>query len=217
MRKWHEGMDEVRKLRQDGKSLNEICQVTGASRATAYGWIKDMPVPLVDGIDIRTRAKNSKYWSQETIKKRVEAFQKGWADKRQTAYETGKQEAEELLRDRHIRDFVCLYIGEGSKKQRGTVSVVNTDPKIICLCAKVLGRYTNQKMWYRLFCSEEEKDKLMKFWSEVLGLETGMIRFQLKKQVSKRRAEYGLVSVGTSDTYFRSRLQAWMDRIREDW
>ena len=118
MRKWHEGIDEVRSLRANGKSLNDICRATGVSKATAYGWIKDMPVPVVDGVDIRTRARISKYWSQETIQKRVEASQKGWADKRQTAYEIGKQEVEELLQDKHIRDFVCLYIGGRFKKTK---------------------------------------------------------------------------------------------------
>jgi hypothetical protein len=217
MRKWNEGMEEVRKLREDGNSLNEICEMTGVPKTTAYGWIKDMPVPVVDGVDIKTRARTSVYWSQETIQKRMKAIKKVWGDKRDEAYGIGKEEAVGLLKDREIRDFVCMYIGEGTKKSRGSVAIINTDPKVISLCERVMKQYSKRKMWYRLYCAEDEKEKLLEFWSEVIGVGQENIKFQLKKKVSERRAEYGLLAVGTSDTYFRSRIQAWMDVVREDW
>jgi predicted DNA-binding transcriptional regulator AlpA len=217
MRKWFEGAEQVRKLRQEGKSLTEICQATGVSKATAYGWIKDMPVPKIDGIDIRTRARRSEFWSQETIARRAIAIQKVWGDKRDQAYNRGIEEAAVLLQEREVRDFVCLYLAEGTKRGRGIVCVVNTDPSIVVLCDKMLRRFSSRPVVCRLFCSEDEKEKLLEFWAGVLGMDKKEMRFQKKKKVSDRRAEYGLASVLSSDTYFKCRLMAWIDTLKEEW
>lgn len=202
----------ARALREERKPIGYIAKQVGVSVGTVFDWVKDMQIVIP-----HSGGKNGGHISDEVRKKMADSWRKASANKRKVFYDKGKAEAYELLSDRKVRDFVCLYWAEGYKRSRNSVSVVNTDPKIICLCARVISKYAGQKVWYRLFCSEEEKDKLLVFWSEILKIETDKIRFQLKKQVSKRRAEYGLLAVGTNDTHFRSRLQAWMDKVREDW
>lgn len=57
---------------------------------------------------------------------------------------------------------------------------------------------------------------------ETLGIDGSVIRMQRKSnsnQLARRnwRSRHGVLTVGVGDTYLRSRLQAWIDRIREDW
>lgn len=220
MRRRHEGIEEVRRLREEGKSLNEICYSTGVSKATAYGWIKDMPIPevvrskLISGDQ---KAGNSRFWNKDTILRRAAAMKETYAKRRREKYEMGREEAPEILKDASMRDFVCLYIAEGFKKTIHSVSVINTDPMLVGFCGKIMSKYASRPIRYRLLCSLDERDSLMQYWSEFLKIPKDEIQFQSKKQVSKRRSEFGLMVVRVGDTVFRSRLQAWMDELREQW
>jgi hypothetical protein len=56
----------------------------------------------------------------------------------------------------------------------------------------------------------------------VLGIDGAAIRMQRKSnsgQLTGRvwRSRYGVLTVVVHDTYLRARLQAWIDRIRDDW
>jgi len=217
MRKWHEGIEQVREMRRIGKSLGEICLATGVSKATVYGWIKDMPVPVVDGVDIRTRAKNKGYWTEDTLRRRVESYEKTWKGRRDAAYQKGCVEAKKILKDRTVRDFLCLYLAEGDKRDRGQAVVVNTDPGIMRLAYGMLNRLSGKNPSCRVIGSRDEKDSLIGFWAETLGVKESEIRFSSKKKINGRRAEYGLMSVRVCDTYFKCRLTAWIDRMKQEW
>jgi hypothetical protein len=70
--------------------------------------------------------------------------------------------------------------------------------------------------------ADQNLDQLRKHWGEVLGIDGSCIQLQRKSnsgQLTGRRwrSAYGVLSICVSDTYLRSRLQAWIDRIREDW
>lgn len=214
MRKPFDGAEQVRALRKQGKTLTEIIKETGVSRSTAFLWIRDMPVPEIDGVDIRTLARKKNYWR---IAKRAEGNRVTCADKRDKASVIGMEEAKELLQERDVRDFVCLYLAEGTKKGLHCVSVINTDASIVVLSARMLLRFSSRPVAYRLFCSEDEKDKLTKFWAETLGVSEQQIRFQNKKKINGKRSEYGLLSVVTSDTYFKCRLMSWIGELKKDW
>jgi hypothetical protein len=55
---------------------------------------------------------------------------------REAAYEQGEAEFELLASDPSFRDFVCLYIAEGYKRNRNRVSVANSDPSVIVPCTR---------------------------------------------------------------------------------
>jgi hypothetical protein len=63
---------------------------------------------------------------------------------------------------------------------------------------------------------------LQDFWASQLSVEPEEIRLQRKSnsgRLSGRtwRSEYGVLNVSAGDTLFRSRLQAWMDCLQEQW
>lgn len=55
--------------------------------------------------------------------------------RREAAYERGRIEYPVLLEEPTFRDFVCTYIGEGSKHSRNVVAICNSDPAVVRLGA----------------------------------------------------------------------------------
>lgn len=208
MKAQSENRETARRLRENGLSLLEICQKTGCPKTTVFGWIKDLPVPVVDGLDIQTRARRMK--KGNSCKER-------WRKRREEARNQGLSEAEDLLENKDIRDFICLYLAEGDKRSRYSVSIINTDPAIICLCEKAMKEFSARPIGYRLIGSQEEEVKLREFWAEILKIPSERIKYYCKKQVSKRRSEFGLMVVRTGDTYFKCRILAWMDKLKDSW
>jgi hypothetical protein len=52
---------------------------------------------------------------------------------REAAYQRGRAEYAGLLEQPTFRDFVCMYIGEGYRRDRSVVSICNSDPAVVRL------------------------------------------------------------------------------------
>jgi hypothetical protein len=69
---------------------------------------------------------------------------------------------------------------------------------------------------------DQKLDELRAFWAEILAIDGSIITL-LRKSNSGRlarrtwRSAHGVMSVRVHDTLLRARLQAWIDRIRQDW
>jgi hypothetical protein len=191
-------------------SLDEIAERLALPKTTVYYWIKDLPL----GRERR---------ASEGQRRGNYSMQNKWRRKRQAAYVQGTEEYDELLKRPTFRDFVALYIAEGYKRCRNVVSIANSDERIIAMAAGWLAELSARKLWYRIqYHTDQDVEELRKFWGEALGIDGSLIKMQRKSNSNqlagrKWRSVHGVLTVGTSDTYLRSRLQAWIDRIREDW
>ena len=65
---------------------------------------------------------------------------------REAAYEAGRAEFQLLAHDPSFRDFVCLYIAEGSKRNRNRVAIGNSDPSMIALCTRWIARFAGGEL-----------------------------------------------------------------------
>lgn len=213
MKYGNEIIQEVRRMRSQGASLPTLVQTFGASKATVYSWIKDMDVPEIDGENIQQRARRK---NGEKTKGRDTQWK--WRLQREAAYKAGWDEADVLMeKNLLVRDFVCIYIGEGHRRSKNSVMVANTDPLIILLCFEHLKLFSVRRVKIRLWCEKSELPKLRDFWADALGVHQDDIHFQEKKQVSNRRSQYGIVSVSVNDTTLRNRLQGWVDKVKSTW
>ncbi len=195
---------------QKQMSLNELIEHLHLPRTTIYGWIKDIPLSRPHRQSIGqvkgTAAMRAKYAAL-----RDDAYQQGW------------EEAPELIKDPTFRDFVVLYMAEGTKRNRNSVEIVNSDPKIVRLAYKWIQKLTHKPLVCRIqYHADHDENELMHYWGEVLEIDPQTIRFLRKSnsnQLSKRqfRSQYGIISINVSDTYLRARLQAWMDFIKTQW
>ena len=134
--------------------------------------------------------------------------------KRTVAYAEGIAEFPLLAADPSFRDFVCLYIAEGYKRNRNTVSVANSDPAVIAVCTE----------WIRRFARHADQDlrEIQQLWGTQVGVPPDAVRLQRKSnsgQLGGRtwRCQYGVLTVTAGDTLLRARLQAWIDCVRRQW
>jgi ribosomal protein S18 len=70
--------------------------------------------------------------------------------------------------------------------------------------------------------ADQDVDELKRFWGKLLRIPPERIttlRKSNSKQLTGRtwRSRWGVLSVSADDTYFRARMQAWMDRLFEEW
>jgi hypothetical protein len=142
---------------------------------------------------------------------------------RERAYELGLAEWDALVALPTFRDFVSLYIAEGSKRNRNRVMVANSDPRVISLCAAWMRRLSCKPLSYTIqYHADQDLSALRTFWGGLLDIDGSVIKLLRKSnsgQLNGRswRSQHGVLSLTVHDTMFRARLQAWIDRIREDW
>src|SRR5215212_1886599 len=97
--------DKARQMRAEKDlTIDEIAERLAISRQTIFYWVRDLPMKRArrhPDYELRARENSARY-------KRL----------RDAAYEQGWQEYDELIGEPSFRDFVCMYIGEGSKRSR---------------------------------------------------------------------------------------------------
>src|SRR5262249_36732561 len=69
---------------------------------------------------------------------------------------------------------------------------------------------------------DQHEEQLVSFWSEYLGVAPTAIRCHRKSnsgRLSRRvwRCQHGVMAIASHDTYFRSRMGAWVDLIKAEW
>ncbi len=142
---------------------------------------------------------------------------------REEAYAEGAAGFAALVKEPTFRDFVCLYIAEGYKRSRNTVSLGNSDAAVILLADRWIRRFSRNPVTYKVqYHADQRFDALAAYWGGQLRVPADTIRFQRKSnsgQLETRtwRSKYGVLTVDAHDTMFRARLEAWMDCLRDDW
>jgi transcriptional regulator with XRE-family HTH domain len=202
-------------------SLSELAEVLGVSRTTIRYWVKDIPTTPDVSQDRRiARAERMKAGQLAG----TAAMQAKYAALRQEAYEQARESAAELLSDRQIRDFVVLYLAEGTRKARNQVSVANSNPHIVRFVHECFKRLSaNPHIYYKFqYHADQDPDELKLFWGSYLGISPRQITAVKKTNsghLKGRRfaCEYGVFDIQVADTLFRSRLQALMDAVQQQW
>ena len=101
-------------------TIDEIADRLALSRSTVFHWVKDVPIP-------ETRR-------QTAARQRASDANRDRARrKREAAYREGVRQYPGLIAEPTFRDFICMYIGEGTKKGRHYVSLCNSDPAVVKL------------------------------------------------------------------------------------
>lgn len=195
---------------EQNMTLDEITECLSVPRTTVYYWIKDIPIPTTQK---QTAAQQ----------RRADNHRERHAQKRKAAYDAGMAEAPELFTDPLFRDFVVMYICEGFKRDRNKVSFVNSDPALIRLAHHWMVKFSRQKISYRFqYHVDQDPEEIKRYWAQIVNIDPEQIKFQRKSNSGKLagrkwRSVHGLLTMETGDTYFRAKLQAWMDFVKMQW
>jgi AcrR family transcriptional regulator len=203
--------EKARKLRVEKHlSIDEIAERLALPKTTIYYWVRDLPLG-------RPRRANPGQ------RKGNRGMRAKYRMRRAAAYAQGRLDFARFVRDPTFRDFLCLYMAEGYKRSRNAVSVCNSDPKIVLLTARWVRHFARNRVRYSVQShADQDPRELQQFWAELLSVDPNEIRVHPKSnsgRLSGRtwRCRYGVLSVSAWDTSFRSRLQAWMDCLQEQW
>lgn len=202
---------KARELRGRGLTLDEITERLALPRGTVWSWIADLPV-----VERRGRANAGQAAGNAVVVER-------WRARREAAHAQGLAEFEELCRQPTFRDFVCLYVAEGLKRNRNRVAVGNSDASVIAVCHHWIAEFSVNPLTFAVQShADQDVEGLQRFWSGVVGVAPGEIRLQRKSNSGRLagrqwRSAHGVLTVTACDTVFRARLGGWMDRVRDTW
>lgn len=206
--------EKARELRAEKKlTIDELAERLAIPRTTIFGWVRDLEIPR----------KPNDGWPVSAQKKGTRAMQVRFWALREMAYKQGRDEFPALVLQPTFRDFVCMYIGEGFKRDRNVVSICNSDPAVIRLGAHWIRRFTEHPVAFAFqHHADQNPVQICEFWGELLGVDSSEIKFQRKSNSGKLsgrswRSKYGVLQVRTSDTSLRARIDAWMDAVRGEW
>jgi excisionase family DNA binding protein len=207
--------EKARSMRIERKlTIDELAERLALSRSTIYYWVRDLPIP---------GSGSGTGWPAHAQRQGTLAMQRKFRRLREEAYREGVAMYQELVVDPTFRDFVCLYIAEGYKRNRNEVSICNSDPTVMSIATRWLGRLTKRRLRFSLqYHADQDPDELRKFWGTALGTEPDAIKLQRKSnsnQMAGRqwRSRHGVIAVRVPDTLLRARLQAWMDCLQAEW
>jgi hypothetical protein len=195
-------------------TIDELAERLALSRSTIAYWVTDLPIP---------GSGSGGGWPESAHRAAGRAIKRKHRVLREAAYQEGADSFDELSADPSFRDFVCLYIAEGYKRNRNCVSIGNSDEAVLRLAASWIRRLSDKPRDFAIqFHADQDLEQLLAFWSQELDICPGSIRLQRKSNSAQMkgrewRSRNGVLSVRVNDTYLRARLQAWMDRIRSEW
>lgn len=119
-----EARQHVLRLRQQGKSYNQIREQVKVSKSTLSRWLHDYPLSSARVRELR-----------DVSESRIEKFRKTMQKKRATRlnlyYIEEKARLLPLSEKELLLAGLFLYWGEGNKASRQTVAIYNTDPALM--------------------------------------------------------------------------------------
>jgi predicted DNA-binding transcriptional regulator AlpA len=195
-------------------TIDELAERLALSRSTIYYWVRDLPI---------ARSGSGGGWPESARRKGNRAMQRKYRLLRETAYRDGLESFEQLAVEPSFRDFVCMYIAEGYKRDRNSVAICNSDHAVLKLALAWIRRLTDKQPSFSIqYHCDQDLAELRAFWGGTLGIGSDVIRFQRKSnsgqlQGRQWRCRYGVLTVRVHDTYFRTRIEAWIDRLKSEW
>ncbi len=196
---------------EENASIDEIAEWLSLPRTTIYYWLRNHPIDrgARPQSDARLRA------SQANADRARE--------KREAAYAEGVALWPELSADPSFRDFVVLYIAEGFKRNRNTVAICNSDAAVMKVAHVWMERLATNIVTYSVHHHDDQDlEELRAFWAIQLAISPGRVVFHRKTnsgRLSGRRwrCVNGVMTIRSSDTLLRARLEAWMQQVRGGW
>lgn len=154
------------KLRLQGLSYSQIKSEMGLNKSTLSGWLKNYPLSNEQIIKLRDLNPQRIEKCRNTKAKKVE-------DRLKNVYKKVSLDISELNKRDIFIAGMFLYWGEGSKSERFTTALSNTDPAVLRFFIKWLKLFNidNEKLHITLqLYSDMNIKKEIKFWSEELKL-----------------------------------------------
>ncbi len=210
--------EKARKLRKQGKSINQIVAEAGLSKASVSEWVRDIVLTKSQKEKISKRGR-----SIESIEKRRISRLKNEQNKRQIIINKAKKDIIKISLKELKLIGIMLYWGEGGKTGR-VVRLANSDPEII----KIMMRF------FREICNVPENkfnghihtfahaniNKTEKYWSKITRIPKKQFYKTYIKPSSASLQKRNTLPFGTFDIYVCDTklfltIIGWIEKIKE--
>jgi hypothetical protein len=211
--------EHARILRSQGKSMNQIIQETGYSKASVSFWTRDIVLTQEQRSKISQRGR-----SMESIERRRASRNLNMSKKRQVIIDLAKEDFSDLTPRELKLIGAMLYWGEGGKTGNWSVRLANSDPLIIKVMMRFfleICRVPAEKFRAHIHTFEGASiTKAEKYWSEVSGIPTKQFYKTYAKpnkaSLQKRKTlPYGTLDVYIHDTKLFLTIKGWIEQIGE--
>ena len=195
-------------LRKKGFSLNEISQRLKIAKSTAFLWLRHIDLPPIAIERLANRGLLGKVRSNETRRKRREAFERLLKEKTAELFKS-------ISLTKNHQKILCalLFWCEGTKDIHSGIHFVNSDPSLIKTFLTFLRSAFNireEKLRVSLHLHEYHLPrKQILFWSKVTSIPTSQfIKPYQKPHTAKRiRKDYpGCVNISYYDSSLAKEL-----------
>ena len=201
-----------------GKSINQIVEETGFSKASVSLWVRD--ITLSDQ-QKRQILKNGR--SVGSIEKRRVSRLVNENKKRQRIIGEAKRDFHTISIDQLKLIGAILYLGEGGKTRQGIVRIANSDPFVIKIMMNFFRNVCNvPEGKFRLAVhtfAHADVNKTEEYWSNI----TKVPRSQFHKTYIKPSSAslhkrdtlpFGTVDIYVCDTKLFLTIMGWIDKIK---
>jgi transposase-like protein len=191
-------------------AIDEIALRLALPKTTIYYWVRDLP------LERRGRPNAGQRLGNERMQEKYRAL-------REAAYAEGRELYPTLAEEPTFRDFVTLYIAEGYKRSRHMVAICNSDATVMTLAHRWMLRFAKKPLRYSFqYHADQDPAEIVAYWAAVLEIDGEAIKSCRKSnsgQLRRRtwRCVHGVLTISASDTYFRARMQAWVDCLKAEW
>lgn len=206
-------------LREKGMTINEIVARTGYSKASISVWVRN--VELTDEHKKRISQKGR---SLRSIELRRQARLRNEKEKRDIFMFEAKNAIKAISQKELMLIGSMLYLGEGTKKSKGSASIANGDPEVI----QIMMRF------FREVCKVPESKfrghihihphlnirGAEKYWSLISGIPLSQFfKTYSKPNISSKNKRdslpYGTFGIYVHDTKVFLTVMAWIEKIKE--
>jgi hypothetical protein len=195
-------------------TVDQLAKRLALPRSTIYYWVRDLPSRSAGAGRLvpASRRRRAPSVTRRIPRSLCEA-----------AYEEGLSSFEELAAQPTFRDFVCVYISRGYKRDRTRVALSDSDPAVMRLVNRWILRLTDKSPFLAIqYLPEQSLTELRCFWGETVGADARTIRVRgtsidEPEMEPSEPSRHGVLTITVEDTLLRARLQAWMRRTRESW
>lgn len=211
--------ERARLLRSKGYSINQIVKEAGFSKGSVSMWVRDIILTKLQKKELSGKGR-----SVESIEKRRVNRLFNENKKRQKLIDNAKKDFTDISLEQLKLIGIILYLGEGTKTKKGTVTVTNSDPAII----KIMARF------FREICEVPESkfrgyihtfahadiEKTEQYWADITGIPQSQFYKTYTKPSSaslqkRDTLPFGTFDLTVNDTKLFLRIMGWIEKIKE--
>ncbi len=215
------------KLRQSGKSYNQITKLLGIPKSTLSTWLKDLP--LTSEASAKIISQGNFIAIKKLIKRNKQQSEIAKA-RHKDIKNKAKNEAVKFLKDPLFITGISLYWAEGYKKGWNksnwkSIDFTNSDPDMIKLMMNFFKKFLkiNKNDIKIQIMGHENGDieKYINFWQNLTGVPRNnffkpfLRTSKSSKKKTKSKLEYGTIHLRINRVESFFKLYGWMEALKK--